>query len=99
MAKKKIKRTPQEIKEDILEYFCDSKQWYMENILRDHVVDILKDAHLEADIDICEVIDDTGKTIPLDWFVEILYERIMHNIENVIESTPEYMEVEEGEWW
>ena len=89
MAKKKIKRTPQEIKEDILEYFCDYKQWYMENILRDHVVDILKDAHLEADIDICEVIDDSGKTIPLDWFVEILYERIMHNIENVVESTPE----------
>ena len=99
MAKKKIKRTPQEIKEDILEYFYDSKQWYMENILRDHVVDILKDAHLEADIDSCDVTDDSGKTIPLDWFVEILYERIMHNIENVVESTPEYMEVEEGEWW
>lgn len=99
MAKKKIKRTPQEIKEDILEYFCDYKQWYMENILRDHVVDILKDAHLDADIDVCEVTDDTGKTIPLDWFVEILYERIMQNIENVVESTPEEIEIEEGVWW
>ena len=99
MAKRKIKRTPQEIKEDILEYFCDYKQWYIENILRDHVVDILKDAHLEADIDICEVTDDCGKTIPLDWFVEMLYERIMQNIENVVESTEEEIEVEEGEWW
>ena len=99
MAKKKIKRTPQEIKEDILEYFYDSKQWYMENLLRDHVVDILRDAHLEADIDSCDVTDDSGKTIPLDWFVEILYERIMQNIENVVESTEEEIEVEEGEWW
>lgn len=99
MAKKKIKRTPQEIKEDILEYFCDYKQWYIENILRDHVVDILKYAHLEADIDVCDVTDGSYRTIPLDWFVEMLYERIMHNIENVIESTPEEIEIEEGEWW
>lgn len=99
MSKRKIKRTPQEIKEDILEYFYDHKQWYIENILRDHVVDILKHAHMERDIDVCEVIDNCGRAIPLDWFVEILYERIMQNVENVIESTEEEIEIEEGEWW
>lgn len=82
-------RKPKEIKDDILEYFYDHKQWYMENILRDHVTDILKYSELEADIDVCDVTDGNGKTIPLDWFVEILYERIMTNVENVIAATEE----------
>ena len=90
-------RTPSEIKEDILNYFNDYKQWYVENILRDHVTDILKDTHLEADIDTCEVIDEDGKTVPLDWFIEILYERIMQNIENVIACTEETIRDDEGD--
>ena len=82
-------RKPKEIKDDILEYFYEHKQWYMENILRDHVIDILKYSELEADIDVCDITDGSGKTIPLDWFVEILYERIMTNVENVIAATEE----------
>lgn len=86
-------RKPKEIKDDILEYFYEHKQWYMENILRDHITDILTYGELEADIDICDVTDGSGKTIPLDWFVEILYERIMQNVENVIEATEEVKEM------
>lgn len=86
-------RKPKEIKDDILEYFCESKQWYMENILRDHVADILKSASMNTDIDICDVVDDDGNTVPLDWFVEILYERIMQNVENVVASTEEVKEM------
>ena len=82
-------RTPQEVKEDILEYFYESKQWYMEHLLRDHATDILKSANMEADIDTCEVVDENGRTMPLDYFMEILYERIMQNVENVIEATDE----------
>lgn len=88
-------RKPKEIKDDILKYFYESKQWYMENILRDHVINILKDMGLEADIDICYIIDTSGKTIPLDWFVKILYERIMQNVENVIEATEEKESINE----
>ena len=86
-------RKPKEIKDDILEYFCESKQWYMENILRDHVADILKSASMNTDIDICDVVVDDGNTVPLDWFVEILYERIMQNVENVVASTEEVKEM------
>lgn len=93
MAKKVVKRTPREIKDDILEFLYDYEQWYIENTLRDHVVNILK-AHLNADIDTCEIIDDNGKTVPLDWFIEILYERIMTNVENVIACTEETKEIE-----
>lgn len=90
---KKVKRTPKEIKEDILYFLYDYEQWYIENTLRDHVVDILK-THLNADIDACEIIDDNGNTVPLDWFIEILYGRIMQNVENVIASTEETKEIE-----
>ena len=89
MAKKVVKRIPREIKDDILGFLYDYEQWYIENTLRDHVVDILK-----VDIDICEVIDDNGKTVPLDWFIEILYTRIMQNVENVIACTEETKEIE-----
>ena len=82
-------RKPKEIKDDILEYFYEHKQWYIENILRDHVTDILKSSNMNADMDICDIVDDNGNTIPLDWFVEILYERIMQNVENVISCTEE----------
>lgn len=90
-------RTPSEIKEDILNYLDDHKQWYTEYMLRDHVTDILKDTLLEADIDTCEVMDENGKTIPLDWFIETLYERIMQDIENVIECTEETTRDDEGD--
>lgn len=93
MAKRKIKRTPKEIKDDILEYLYEYNQWYMENILRDHVTEILAYGELEANMDICEITDGSGKTIPLDWFVEILYEKIMTNIDNVIACTEEEKEI------
>ena len=35
-------RTPKEIKEGIIQYLFDYKDWYIDNLLREHAEEILK---------------------------------------------------------
>ena len=88
-----ILNTTEAVKDDIVQFLNDHYQWYKENLLRDHAETILKECN-SGPLDECLISDDDGFILPLEIFIEELYELIMINIYNVIETTEIRKEVE-----
>lgn len=82
-------RKPEEIKESIIEYLYDYKDWYIENLLREHAEEILKNSCSIGGYDECMVSDNDDYVTSLEDYTEKLYCAIMQDIINIIETEDE----------
>ena len=82
-------RKPREIKEGIIEYLYDYKDWYIENLLREHAEEILKNSCSIDGYDECMVSDSDDYVTSLEDYTEKLYCAIMQDIINIIETEDE----------
>ena len=88
-------RTPKEIKEGIIQYLFDYKDWYIDNLLREHAEEILKNNCSIGEYDECIVSDSDGYITSLEDYTEQLYCAIMQDVINIIETEEE---TEERKW-
>lgn len=88
-------RTPKEIKEGIIQYLFDYKDWYIDNLLREHAEEILKNNCYIDGYDVCIVSDGDGYITSLEDYTEKLYCAIMQDVINIIETEEE---TEERKW-
>ena len=88
-------RTPKEIKEGIIQYLFDYKDWYIDNLLREHAEEILKNNCSIGEYDECIVSDSDGYITSLEDYTEKLYCVIMQDVINIIETEEE---TEERKW-
>lgn len=88
-------RTPKEIKEGIIQYLFDYKDWYIDNLLREHAEEILKNNCYIDGYNECIVSDGDGYITSLEDYTEKLYCAIMQDIINIIETEEE---TEERKW-
>lgn len=82
-------RTPKEIKEGIIQYLFDYKDWYIDNLLREHAEEILKNNCYIDGYDECIVSDSDGYITSLEDYTEELYCAIIQDIINIIETEEE----------
>lgn len=88
-------RKPKEIKEGIIQYLFDYKDWYIDNLLREHAEEILKDDRSIDGYDECDISDSNGYITSLEDYTEKLYCAIMQDVINIIETEEE---TEERRW-
>ena len=88
-------RTPKEIKEGIIQYLFDYKDWYIDNLLREHAEEILKNNRSIGGYDECMVSDSDDYITALEDYTEKLYCAIMQDVINIIETEEE---TEERKW-
>lgn len=88
-------RTPKEIKEGIIQYLFDYKDWYIDNLLREHAEEILKNNCYIDGYDVCIVSDGDGYITSLEDYTEKLYCAIIQDVINIIETEEE---TEEHKW-
>ena len=82
-------RTPKEIKEGIIQYLFDYKDWYIDNLLREHAEEILKNNYSIDEYDECIVSDSGDYIMPLEDYTEQLYCAIVQDVINIIETEEE----------
>ena len=85
---KKKQRTPKEIKEGIVQYLFDYKDWYIDNLLREHAEEIIKNDSIDG-YDECVISDSDGYVTTLEDYTEQLYCAIMQDVINIIETEEE----------
>lgn len=87
-------RTPKEIKEGIIQYLFDYKDWYIDNLLREHAEEIIKNDSIDG-YDECLISDSNGYVTTLEDYTEKLYCAIIQDVINIIETEEE---TEERKW-
>lgn len=90
-----ILRTPSAVKEGIIQYLYDYKDWYIDNLLREHAEEILKNNSSIRGYDECMVSDSDDYVTSLEDYTEKLYYAIMQDVINIIETEEE---TEERKW-
>lgn len=90
-----IYRRPSAVKEGIVQYIYDYKDWYIENLLREHAEEILKDNCSINEYDECIISDGDGYITSLEDYTEKLYCAIIQDVINIIETEEE---TEERKW-
>ena len=87
-------RTPKEIKEGIIQYLFDYKDWYIDNLLREHAEEIIENDSVDG-YNECLISDSNGYVTSLEDYTEKLYCAIMQDVINIIETEEE---TEERKW-
>lgn len=90
-----ILRKPSAVKEGIVQYLYDYKDWYIDNLLREHAEEILKDSCSIGGYDECMVSDSDDYVTSLEDYTEKLYCAIIQDVINIIETEEE---TEERKW-
>lgn len=90
-----ILRKPSAVKEGIIQYLYDYKDWYIDNLLREHAEEILKNSCSIGGYDECMVSDSDDYVTSLEDYTEKLYCAIMQDVINIIETEEE---TEERKW-
>lgn len=88
-----IYRRPSAVKEEIIQYLFDYKDWYIDNLLREHAEEILKNSNSIGGYDECMVSDSDDYVTSLEDYTEKLYCAIMQDIINIIETEEETEEL------
>lgn len=79
-------RDPKAVKDGIVQYLLDYKDWYIDNLLREHAEEILKDSCSIGGYDECMVSDSDDYVTSLEDYTEKLYCAIMQDVINIIET-------------
>lgn len=90
-----ILRKPSAVKEGIVQYLYDYKDWYIDNLLREHAEEILKNSCSIGGYDECMVSDSDDYVTSLEDYTEKLYCAIIQDVINIIETEEE---TEERKW-
>lgn len=90
-----ILRKPSAVKEGIIQYLYDYKDWYIDNLLREHAEEILKNNSSIGGYDECMVSDSDDYVTSLEDYTEKLYCAIIQDVINIIETEEE---TEERKW-